>query len=126
MKKWIGVLLFLFTSISITGLSFLDNLVLNKIIAILATIAFGIVGCLYRGGFIDGRSEGSKAFKVVFVILLLFALIVYLGVRRFQEWSLTWPLYVKIIVPSALALLFAGILIMAVLDYLNNEDQCDH
>ena len=126
MKKWMGVLLFLLTSISVTGLSFLDNLILNRVIAVLATVSFGIVGFFYRVGFIDGRSEGGKAFRVVFIILILLALIIYLGIRKFQEWSITWPLYVKIIVPSVLVLFTIGILVLSIRDYLDNSDQYDH
>lgn len=126
MKKWIAILLTLFTSISITGLSFIDNLILNKIIAALVAAAFSIVGLLYKLGVIDGKDEGSEAFKGVFIILLIGALVIYLGIRKFQEWVLSWPLAVKIIVPSVLGILFIGAIVWAIYDYVNNSDQYDN
>ena len=67
MKKWIAILITLFTSISITVLSFIDNLILNRIIAITVAVSFSIVGVLYKLGVIDGKDEGQDAFKGVFL-----------------------------------------------------------
>ena len=123
MKKWMALLLFLVTSISITGFSFIDNLILDRVIAGLATASFILVGLLYEFGVIDSKSEGSEAFKGVFVILLILALIIYLGIRKFQEWVLLWPLYVKILVMGGLGLLVVGVIVWAIYDYFVNEDR---
>ena len=126
MKKWIAILLILFTSISITELSFFDNIILNRIIAILVAVAFSLVSLLYKLGVIDGKDEGSEAFKGVFIILLIGALVIYLGIRKFQEWVLSWLLAVKIIVPSVLSILFIGTIVWAIYDYVNNGDKYDN
>lgn len=126
MKKWIVILLTLFTSISITGLSFIDNLILNRIIAILVAFAFFFVGILYKFGFIIGKEEGQEAFKGVLIVLLIFAFVIYLGIRKFQNWVLLWPLALKIIVPSVLGLVFICVIIGAIYDYINNSDQYDN
>lgn len=125
MKKWIALLVFLLTSISITGLSLIDNLILARIVASLVSIAFFIVSLMYKIGVIDSKSEGSKAFKGVFVILLILALTIYLGIRRFQEWFLTSPMYVKIIIPSVLGLLIIGVIILIIHDHFINEEYVD-
>lgn len=123
MRKWIAILLTLLTSLSVTGLSFIDNLILDRIIAGLVAISFSLVGLLFKFGVIDGKREGQDAFRGVFVILLIGTLIIYLGIRKFQEWVMSWSLAVKIIVPSALGLLFIGAIVWAIHDYANNSDQ---
>lgn len=125
MKKWIAILITLFTSISITGLSFIDNLILNKIIAIIVAVSFSIVGILYKSGVIDGKDEGQDAFKGVFFVLLICALVIYLGIRKFQEWVISWPFAAKIIVPSVLGAMFIGFLVWSIFDYVNNSEQYD-
>ncbi len=125
MRKWIAILLTLLTSLSVTGLSFIDNLILDRIIAGLVAISFSLVGLLFKFGVIDGKREGQDAFRGVFVILLIGTLIIYLGIRKFQEWVMSWSLAVKIIVPSALGLLFIGAIVWAIHDYANNSDQYD-
>lgn len=122
----LGILLgFLLTSITITGVSFIDNLILSRIVASLATISVLIVGIFYKIGIIDSKSEGSKAFDGVFVILLFLALIIYLGIRKFQEWFLTSPMYVKIIIPSVLGLLIIGIIILIIYNHFTNDEYVD-
>lgn len=123
MRKWIAILLTLLTSLSVTGLSFIDNLILDRIIAGLVAISFSLVGLLFKFGVIDGKREGQDAFRGVFVILLIGTLIIYLGIRKFQEWVMSWSLAIKIIVPSALGLLFIGAIVWAIHDYANNSDQ---
>lgn len=123
MRKWIAILLTLLTSLSVTGLLFIDNLILDRIIAGLVAISFSLVGLLFKFGVIDGKREGQDAFRGVFVILLIGTLIIYLGIRKFQEWVMSWSLAVKIIVPFALGLLFIGAIVWAIHDYANNSEQ---
>ena len=98
MKRWIAMLLTLFTCISITGLSFVDNLILNRIITIIVAASFSIVDALYKLGVIGGKDT----FKGVFVIFLICALFLYLGIRKFQEWVISRFLQAKIIVSFVL------------------------
>ena len=125
MKKWIVLLIFLLTSISITGFSYIDNLILDRVIAGLVALSTFIVGLLYKLGIIDTKREGSDAFKGVFVVLIIVALVTYLGIRKFQEWVLSWPLFVKILVPSVMGLMIIGIIAIAIYDYLKNSDNYD-
>ena len=125
MKKWIVLLMFLLTSISITGISYIDNLILDRVIAGLVALSTFIVGLLYKLGIIDTKRDGSDSFKGVFVVLLIVALVTYLGIRKFQEWVLVWPLFVKIIVPSVMGLMIIGIIVIVIYDYLRNCDNYD-
>ena len=125
MKKWIAVLMFLVTGITITGVSFIDNIIISRIIACIVAIAFFIVGIFFKIGIIDSKSDGSNAFKGVFVILLILALIIYLGIRRFQDWFLTSPMYVKIIIPSVLGLLIIGVIGLIIYDHFINDEYVD-
>ena len=122
MKKWIVLLIFLLTSISITGFSYIDNLILDRVIAGLVALSTFIVGLLYKLGIIDTKREGSDAFKGVFVVLLIVALVTYLGIRKFQEWVLSWPLFAKILVPSVMGLMIVGVFALVVHDCLNDNN----
>lgn len=122
MKKWIVLLIFLLTSISITGFSYIDNLILDRVIAGLVALSTFIVGLLYKLGIIDTKREGSDAFKGVFVVLLIVALVTYLGIRKFQEWVLLWPLFVKILVPSVMGLVIVCVIVLVIHDYLNDNN----
>lgn len=101
----IGFLVFLVSCITITGLSFVDNLIIDRIIAGLGAAAFGIVHLLYQMGLIRGKQQGSDAFKFIFGSLLILVLLIYLGIRKLQEWISMWPLFVKILVPSVFGFL---------------------
>ena len=109
MKRWIAILLTLFTCIRITGLSFVDNLILNRIITIIVVVSFSIVDALYKLGVIDGKD----AFKGVFVVFLICALFLYLGIRKFQEWVISKSLQAKIIVSFILDVMFIGTIVWA-------------
>ena len=123
MRKWIAILVTLLTSISITGISFIDDLMITRVVAGLVSAAFLIVGVLYKIGVIDGKRKGQDAFKGVFIILLIFAFVIYLEIRKFQEWAFSWPLAVKIIVPSALGFLLTVMIALMIYDRIKNSDK---
>ncbi len=102
------LLITLITSLSITGISFLDDKIWNLVMAIVGVVAYAIVGGLYSIHAISGRQAGKEAYAAVFIILLLLGYCVYQGIIKLQQWILSWPLAVKIIVPSIMALLIAG------------------
>ena len=80
---------------------------------IIGMLSYSIVSILFSFGLIHGKNAGKEAYTSVFIILLLLSCCVYCGIVTIQNWIITWPLSVKIIVPSLL--IFAIITIVAVL-----------
>lgn len=95
-----GLLITLITASAITGISFLDDQIWNIIMAVVGVVAYGIVGLLFSAHIIVGKEAGKQAYAAVFIILLIIGFFVYQGILKFEEWILSWPLYVKILVPS--------------------------
>ena len=95
-----GLLITLITASAITGISFLDDQIWNIVMAVVGVIAYGIVGLLFSAHLIGGKEAGKQAYAAVFIILLIIGFFVYQGILKFEEWILSWPLYVKILVPS--------------------------
>ena len=109
------LLVSLITSLSITGISFLDDKIWNLIMLIIGMIAYSIVGFLFSIRLIFGRKAGKEAYAAVFIILLILGYCVYNGIIKLQQWILSWPLYVKIIVPSVLVCLIAATIVLVIL-----------
>lgn len=109
------LLVSLITSLSITGISFLDDKIWNLIMLIIGMIAYSIVGFLFSIRLISGRKAGKEAYAAVFIILLILGYCVYNGIIKLQQWILSWPLYVKIIVPSVLVCLIAATIVLVIL-----------
>ena len=105
------ILTTLITSLAITGISCLDDKIWNIIMLIIGMLAYTIVGILFSFGLIHGKNASKEAYAFVFIILLLLGYCVYSGIVAVQNWIISWPLYVKIIVPS---LLFTAIIIIIV------------
>ena len=103
-----SLLIVLITSISITGISFLDDKIWNIIIAVIGVSAYGIVGLLYSIHLIDGKQEGKTAYAAVVII--------YQGIIMVEQWILSWPIAVKIIVPTIMGLLIVGTTILLVIE----------
>ena len=87
---------------------------------------YSIVGLLFSFGLIHGKNAGKEAYAFVFIILLLLGYCVYSGIVAVQNWIISWPLYVKIIV---LSLLLVSIIIS--LFYLlkkrkENNENCEN
>ena len=104
------ILTMLITSLAITGISCLDDKIWNIIMLIIGMLAYSIVGILFSFGLIHGKNAGKEAYAFVFIILLILGYCVYCGIVTIQDWIATWPLSVKIIVPS---LLFVAIIIIS-------------
>ena len=96
------ILTTLITSLAITGISCLDDKIWNIIMLIIGMLAYSIVGLLFSFGLIHGKNAGKEAYAFVFIILLLLGYCVYSGIVAVQNWIISWPLYVKIIVLSLL------------------------
>ena len=96
------ILTTLITSLAITGISCLDDKIWNIIMLIIGMLAYSIVGLLFSFGLIHGKNAGKEAYAFVSIILLLLGYCVYSGIVAVQNWIISWPLYVKIIVLSLL------------------------
>ena len=71
-------------------------------------LTYSIVGLLFSFGLISGKNAGKDAYAAIFIFLLLIGCCIYQGIVKLQQWILSWLLYIKILVPSVLALLIAG------------------
>lgn len=111
-----SLLIVLITSISITGISFLDDKIWNIIIAVIGVSAYGIVGLLYSIHLIDGKQKGKTAYAAVVIILIIIGFLIYQGIIMVEQWILSWPIAVKIIVPTIMGLLIVGTTILLVIE----------
>ncbi len=107
-----GVLTTLITSLTITGVSYLDDQIWNQIMVVIGMITYSIVGVLFSIGLIHGKKAGKEAFAFVFIILLILGYCVYSGIVSLQKWILSWPLAVKIIVPIVIAMAIMAVVIV--------------
>ena len=111
MKKWVLIISSIITSLSITGIGFIDNLIRDKNMANTITVASGIVGILYSFGFLSKRGSGAKAYIAILLLLLCAEFYVYKGIIDLQNWIISWDLWIKILIPTVIGLCFIGILI---------------
>ena len=125
LKDYKILLVTLISLLAITGIGFIDNALWNIIFAVVGVIAYFIVGLLYSTGLIDGKREGSEANAAVFIILIIIGILIYQGLRKFQQWLVSWPLALKIIVPSCIVLfiIFAIVMIIVINKKGNNNEQ---
>ena len=108
------ILTTLITSLTITGISYLDDKIWNLIMVVIGMLAYSIVGVLFSIGLLHGKDAGKEAYIFFFIILLILGYCVYNGIIYFQNWILSWPLAVKIIVPICIVLLISGIILLMI------------
>jgi hypothetical protein len=117
-SKTLGVykvlLVTLITSISITGISLLDDKTWNLVMLILGMVAYSIVGIFFSLGLISGRSEGKEAYSAVFIVLIIVGYCVYQGIVKFQEWILSWSPIVQVIVPVTMLIMIVGTIVLII------------
>ena len=106
MKKLNALLVFLISSIAITGISFIDGKIWDIIFLVVGMIAYAIVGFLFSIGLLSTKKDGKDAYAFVFLLLLLGGYGFYKLLELIRNWILSWPLFVKILVPT---LIIAGI-----------------
>lgn len=114
MKKLNALLVFLISSLAITGVSFIDGKIWDFIFIVVGMVAYAIVGILFSIGVLHGREAGKNAYAFVFFLLILAGYGVYKGLEKLRLWILAWPLVVRIIVPIMIALLI-GVLITLII-----------
>lgn len=113
MKKWNALLVFLISSIAITGISFIDGKIWEIIFLVVGMISYAIVGILFSIGILSTKQNGRDAYALVFFLLILAGYGFYRLLRLIRDWILSWPLIVKIIVPISIGLaLLAGIILV--------------
>lgn len=112
--RWL--LITLITATAITGISFLDDHIWNIAMAIVVVVAYGIVELLYSAHLISDKEAGKEPYAAVFIILLIIGVLIYNGILKVEQWILSWPLYVKILVPSVMG---AGIIAVSTLLIIN-------
>ena len=78
MKKLNTLLVFLISSLTITGISFIDDQVWNVIFYVVGIIAYGIVGLMFSAGILHGKQAGIKAYGLVIFLLILGGYAVYI------------------------------------------------
>ena len=100
MKKNNALLVFLISSIAITGISFIDGKIWDIVFLVIGLIAYAIVGFLFSVGILSTRQNGKEAYAFVFFLLILSGFGVYKILKTIRNWILSWPLFVKIMVPS--------------------------
>lgn len=120
MKKYIALLTFLVSSLTITGISFIDGKIWDVIFLVIGMVAYAIVGVLFSIGVLHGKEAGKDAYAFITILLLLGGYAAYKGLVEFKKWVISWPLFVKIIVPSAVALLIAGVILLMI--FKNKKD----
>lgn len=108
------VLTTLISSLTITGVSYLDDQIWNQIMVVIGMLTYSIVGILFSIGLIHGKRAGREAFSFVFIILLILGYCVYSGIVSLQKWILSWPLVVKVIVPVVIAIAIVAVVIVLV------------
>ncbi len=113
-----ALLVVLITSLTITGISIIDDKIWNIIIAIIGVASYGVVGLLYSLHLISNSRDGKYAYIATFIILIIIGFFVYQGIVKFEQWVVSWPLFIKILVPS---ILFCGVISVSLIIAINRK-----
>ena len=125
MKKLNALLVFLISSLAITGFSFIDGMIWDVVFLVVGMLAYGIVGILFSIGVFHGKQAGKEANAFVFFLLLLAGYRVYKGLEKLRLLILSLPLVVKIIVPAFIVLVIIGIVVAIVLSKKREKNNAD-
>lgn len=122
MKKYLALLIFLLSSLTIIGISFLDGKIWDIILIVFGIIAYGIVGMLFSIGIIRDKADGKEAYIIVMIILIFGGYWVYKGIQKFHLWILSWPPLWKIMTIIIISVLCIGTFIFLVKSWKNNNN----
>lgn len=111
MKHFRVFLIALISSLTITGISFIDGKIWNVLFYIIGIISYLVVGVLISFGLLASKKARGEAYAIVFVALSLSCLWVYNLLAKFRAWLLDLPVFVKIIAPCALVLATIALII---------------
>ena len=121
MKKLNALLVFLISSLTITGVSFIDGKIWDVIFIVVGMVAYAVVGVLFSIGVLHGKEAGKEAYVFVFFLLILAGYGVYKGLEKLRLWILAWPLAIKIIVPIMIALLIGALITLIIIKRERNN-----
>ena len=121
MKKLNALLVFLISSLTITGVSFIDGKIWDVIFIVVGMVTYAIVGVLFSIGVLHGKEAGKEAYVFVFFLLILAGYGVYKGLEKLRLWILAWPLAIKIIVPIMIALLIGALITLIIMKRKRNN-----
>lgn len=122
MKKLNALLVFLISSLAITGFSFIGGKIGNVIFLVVGMIAYAIAGILFSICVLHGKEAGKDAYAFVYFLILLAGYGAYKGLEKLRLWILAWPLVVKIIVPIMIALLIGSLITLIIIKRKRNND----
>ena len=114
MKRLNALMVFLISSLAITGVSFIDGKIWDVIFLVVGMIAYAIVGIMFSIGVLHGKKAGKEAYAFVLFLLLLAGYGVFKGLEHLRLWILAWPLVVKIIVSAVVALCIVGVITLII------------
>lgn len=114
-RKLNTLLIFLISSLTITGISFLDSKIWDIIFLIIFYIAYSLVGILIEIGILHGKENCSEAYCFITVILVILALKIYDDLMKFKAWLMSWPLIAKIVVPIVIGMLIGLVLVLIII-----------
>lgn len=114
LKIYSVLLVTLITSLSITGISYLDDKIWNIVLLVIGMTTYSIVGILFSIGLLYGKNAGKEAYGAIFIIQLLLGYGVYCGIVNLQKWILGWALWVKILIPSLLVAVIIATVVLIV------------
>lgn len=114
---YVSGLVTLFSALTITGISIIDDTIWNLVFLIIGMLAYVIVGILFSIGLLHGKQAGKDAYAIVSLVLIILGYFVYKGITAVQQWVSDWPLEAKIAVPTVLGLIFVALLITTIIKF---------
>lgn len=123
MKKINALLVFLVSSLAITGISFIDGKIWDLIFLVVGLVAYAIVGVLFSIGILSTKKQGGDAYALVFFLLFLGGYGIYKALEALRNWILSWPLPAKIAVPSVIGTAIIVGIILTIRYAIKNKDK---
>ena len=112
MKGLKALLILLFSSLAITGASFIDGVFWNAIFYIIGLFSYWVVSLLFWFKIIGGKEAGKQINAFVFVLLLVLTFQIYRWLQNLMQWINSIPTWIKIVLPSTLLLLLIAVFII--------------
>lgn len=101
-KKIVGLAI---ATLTLTGVAFIDKILLKLVVCISFSMATSIVGTLYVSGFLASKVEGGKARISIFIILTYVLYTVFNGIIQFL---FSIPIWVYILILFGIATLIVS------------------
>ncbi len=115
MKKVNALLVFLISSLAITGVSIIDGRIWDIIFFVIGMVSYTVVGILFSIGVLHGKKDGIEAYALFFFLLILGGYGIYRLLEIVRTWILSWPLWIKILVVVVVSLVIIVAIILIIL-----------